>query len=138
MIDAISNNSKQNYIYNNFGKINADTLIVIKDQDYKIIMAFKTSRNIRNLLYSSKDLNYKSYKIYTGGTIDGEETNGLYTKINSYTGGEEITINSASINKEISQNNDISNNILKMLIIQTVLLLVFIAIYIKRNKCESI
>ncbi len=41
---------------------------------------------------------YKSYKIYTGGTIDGEETNGLYTNINSYTGGEEITFNDSSVN----------------------------------------
>ena len=87
MVDNISNESKQDFIYASFNQINADTLIVIKDQDDKIIFAFKTGRSIQNIVYSSKDLNYKSYKIYTGGEIDGSETNGLYTEINSYTDG---------------------------------------------------
>ena len=29
--------------------------------------------NIKTLLYSSSDLKYTSYKIYTGGTIEGTE-----------------------------------------------------------------
>ena len=133
MVDQISNDSKQDYIYASFNEISADTLIVIKDQDDNIITAFKTKRNISNLLYSSSDLDYESYKIYTGGDIDGEEVNGLYTTINSYTGGEEITFNNANMNITIN-NKDNSNNILIILISEIVLLVIFMIIYIKRNK----
>lgn len=132
MQDAISSESKQNYIYASFNTIEKDTLIVLKDQDDKIITAFKTSRNIRNLLYSSKDLNYKSYKIYTEGEIDGEETNGLYTKINSYTNGNEISFN--NISQNIKTSNNISNNVLIILLVEIILLITSLVIYIKRNK----
>ena len=138
MVDQVSNDSKQNFIYATFSKINADTLIVIKDQDNKIIIAFKTDRNIGNLLYSSKDLDYESYKIYTGGTIDGEETNGLYNKINSYTEGEEITFNGASMNIRASQNKDISNTVLIILIAEIVLLAISLTIYIKGSHKEQL
>ena len=60
MVDPISEDSKQDFIYASFNKIEANTLIVIKNQNDKIITAFKTDRNIGNLLYSSKDLKYKS------------------------------------------------------------------------------
>ena len=138
MVDQISSDSKQAFIYASFSGINANTLIVIKDQDNKIITAFKTDRNIGNLLYSSKDLDYESYKIYTGGTIDGEETNGLYTKINSYTDGEEITFNDASMNMRISQNKDISNTVLIILVAEIVLLVISLTVYIKRSHKEQL
>ena len=134
MTDQISTDSKQNFIYASFNQINADTLIVIKDQNNKVITAFKTGRNIGNLLYSSKDLEYTSYKIYTGGTIDGEETNGLYTKISSYTDGEEITFNDASMNMRTSQNKDISSTVLIIFISEIVLLSIFLTIYIIRSN----
>ena len=133
MIDAISSESKQNFIYASFNQIDVDTLIVIKDQDDKIITAFKTDRNIQNLLYSSSNLDYESYKIYIGGTIEGEETNGLYTKINSYTGGEEITFNDASSGMKQVINKDISKNVLIILISEIALLCTFLTIYIVRN-----
>ena len=138
MVDQISSDSKQDFIYASFNQINADTLIVIKDQNDKIITAFKTGRSIGNLLYSSKDLDYESYKIYTGGTIDGEETNGLYTKINSCTDGEEITFNVASMNIRTSQNKDISNTVLIILIAEIVLLAISLTIYIKRSHKKQL
>ena len=135
MMDQISSESKQKFIFTNFNKISADTLIVIKDQDDEIFTAFKTGRNISNLLYSSDDLEYDSYKIYTGGTIDGEETNGLYTKINDYTNGEEITFNNANMrmNNRSSQSNDNSNIVLIILIIEIVLFVILLTIYLKRS-----
>ena len=137
MVDQISSDSKQDFIYASFSKINADTLIVIKNQDDKIITAFKTNRSIGNLLYSSENLDYESYKIYTGGDIDGEETNGLYTKINSYTGGEEITFNDANMNRKISQNNDISNIVLIIFIFEIILLAILLMVYIKSSNKEE-
>ena len=90
--------------------------------------------SIQNMFYSSSDLNYKSYKIYTGGNIDGEETNGLYTKINSYTGGEEISFNDASITmKSLQDGNNKNNTILIILIIEIILLVISLSIYVKRN-----
>ena len=132
MVDPISNESKQKIIFASFSsQIKANTLIVIKDQDDKVITAFKTSRTIKNLLYSSKDLDYTSYKIYTGGTIDGEETNGLYTKVNSYTNGEEVSYsdssnNSMRNNKTTSDKKNISNTLLKALIIEITILVLFL------------
>ena len=132
MIDAISSDSKQNYIYASFNKLESETLIVIKDQSDKVITAFKTKRNIGNILYSSKNLSYKSFKIYTGGTIDGEETNGLYTKINSYENGEEITFNNVSMMNQ--SNKNISKNVLKIFICEVILLCVFLTTYIVRGR----
>ncbi len=140
MADAIASESKNKYIYASFDKISADTLIVIKDQDDKIITAFKTGRDIQNLLYSDSNLNYESYKIYTGGTIDGEETNGLYKTINSYTGGTEITfrettnMNRGMKRNQITSNNDTGGLLLKVLIGEILLLIVFVVIYIVSIK----
>lgn len=137
MVDQISSDSEQKFIYTSFNQISTDTLIVIKDQDNNIIAAFKTARDIQNLLYSSEDLNYETYKIYTGGTISGEETNGLYTKINSYTGGTEITTNNATgmqmpggMQGQRAQ-NDISNIVLIILVAEVVSLAITMTIYIK-------
>ena len=126
MTDGVSSESKQKYLYASFNTISKDTLIVIKDQDDNIITAFKTSRNIQNLLYSSKDLNYKSYKVYTGGTIDGTETNGLYTKINSYTDGEEIQYRDSS-SALITKDNS-NKLLLKLLLIESGVLILFVTI----------
>ena len=134
MNDQIAKDSKQKYIYANFNQIKADTLIVIKNQNDKILTAFKTNRNIKNLLYSSSNLDYESYKIYTGGTIDGSEVNGLYTKINSYTDGEEITFNDS--NNKVSTNNksNISKKVLMLLITETILLIICIILYVLTIK----
>lgn len=130
MVDAISSDSEQNYLFASFQKITEDTLIVIKDQNDEIITAFKTGRSIQNILYSSSDLDYDSYKIYTGGTIDGDETNGLYTKVNSYTNGEEISFSNISNEMNKNNKNNDSNIILIVLISEIVLLCISIVVYI--------
>lgn len=132
MVDQISDDSKQNFIYASFNKIPADTLIAIKDQDDAIITAFKTGRNIQNLVYSSSNLNYESYKLYTGGTIEGEETNGLYVVIDSYTGGEEIAFNNSSSKRLSSGQNSISNVAFVALIIEIALLSIALVFYCKK------
>ena len=132
MVDQISSESKQNFIYASFNMIAADTLIVIKNQSDEIITAFKTGRNIQNLVYSEPNLSYESYKLYTGGSIEGEETNGLYTMIDSYTGGEEITFSDLSSKKSFSGQNDISSIALVALIIEVVLLSAVLVFYCKK------
>ena len=140
MMDGISSESSQNYIYTNLnGKIDADTLVVIKDELDNIIAAFKANRTFKTILYSSPDLNTKTYKVYIGGTIDGEETNGLYTKINSYTNGEEASVsNTNNMVRNNSVNNNKNNTILYILLSQIFLLVAFIIgvylLYIKPKK----
>ena len=136
MNDTISNDSKQDFIYVSFNQLSADTLVVIKDQKDNIIMAFKTGRSISNLIYSSEDLDSDSYKLYAGGEIDGEETNGLYTKIDSYTGGEEISFNNGGNGPRGMNNNRNNNNnyLLISLIIELVLLALFIVIGVLTKK----
>jgi hypothetical protein len=96
MTDAIESDSKQKYLYATFNqKIDADTLIVINNANEKVLAAFKTDRSISNLLYSSAIYDGEDCKIYTGGEIDGEVKNGLYTTINSYSGGTEISYSKA-------------------------------------------
>ena len=133
MADAISSDSKQKFIYTNIN-VDKDTLVVIKNQDDEILMAFKTNRSIKTLLYSSKDLDYDSYKVYTGGEIDGEETNGLYTKINSYSGGDETTYSSVSSKtKTQTSTTNIEDILFKALIAEIGMLLALIVIVKYKN-----
>ena len=147
MIDEISSESKQDYIYASFDQISADTLIVIKDQDDKAIAAYKTGRSIKTLVYSESSLDYQSFKIYTGGNITGEETNGLYTSITSYSSGTEVSYNSLNGNNMNNKNdNGITNKnnfILKLLIgecslLGVVLLIIVLIRIIKKNKTQEI
>ena len=141
MVDPISNESKQKIIFASFSsQIKANTLIVIKDQDDKVITVFKTSRTIKNLLYSSKDLDYTSYKIYTGGTIDGEETNGLYTKVTSYTNGEEVSYQDSSNGmkqQETTKKKTISDTLLKALLIELGALVICIVAFVISNIIDK-
>lgn len=144
MADEISNDSKQKFIFVSFNKVSADTVIVLKDQDNNIIAAFKTDRDIQNLVFSKPDLNYESYKVYIGGTIEGKEINGLYSEIDSYTDGEEITSNNAnrSKNNEFGMNNKKTEQDTVALIAlgAEIVLLVFVStIYIvgKKNKIKE-
>lgn len=119
MADKIESSSKQKYIYVNFNsKVSKDSLIVIKDQDDEIITAFKTSKDTSTLLYSSEDLDYKSFAIYIGGEIDGEEINGLYTTINSYENGTLVSYSEVLSGNFKMINNNSDNFILKLLIIE--------------------
>lgn len=78
-----------------------------------------------------------SYKIYTGGTIDGDEKNGLYTKINSYSGGEVITTSNIESGKFERQNGNISNILLKALLIEIGTLLVFVSAIFISSKMKK-
>lgn len=135
MSDAIASDSKQNYLYVNFNsKIEKDTIIVIKDQDDNIITALKTSKDITTLLYSDEDLEYDSLKVYTGGTIEGDESDGVYTKVDSYTGGEEISFTTVNNTFEMKETSNISSTLLKVLLIEVGAFVLLLAYIIIDNK----
>lgn len=133
MADTVSSESKQKYIYVNLNStVEKDTLIVIKDQNDKIIMAFKTNKDIQTLFYSSDNLDYENFKIYTGGTIDGDYENGLYTNINSYEEGNELTYSIVRSFDNIKNRNSFSF-ISILLLIEIIGLIILIA-YILVDK----
>ena len=88
MYDAISSESKQNYMVLSFtNRITDNTLITLLNENDEVMMAYKTDRTYTNLVYSSADLDKGTYYLYKGGEIDGDETNGYYSKVNKYSKG---------------------------------------------------
>lgn len=140
MTDMIDSSSKQNYIYVRFNsKIEAGTLLAIKDQDDKLIMAFETDKTISTLFYSTEDLNYESFKIYSGGNIIGEKVNGLYTKVTQYDNGSELGYSEVNSFKEFNRVNEKSNQfILCLLIIEVISLIIVVGYALISNKNKKV
>lgn len=135
MADKISDDSKQKYIYVTLNsKVEKDSLIVIKDQDDNIIVAFRTDKTISNLFYSSDDLKYNNFKVYVGGEIDGEEENGLYTKINNYVEGNEISYSLVSSAKERINGFGFIGNLLIGEVICLAIVIIYVVIDSKKRK----
>lgn len=92
MADGINSGSKQKYLQKTLtNKVSKDTLITITDKQDNPLAAFKADRSYSVLTISTPEITTEDVTIYEGGTIDGEETNGLYTKINLYAKGKERT-----------------------------------------------
>lgn len=88
MLDQISNESKQNFMTLQFqNKQQENNVITILDENENVIMSYKTDRTYSYLVYSSKDLVEGTYSVYKDGTVEGEESNGVYTNISKYTKG---------------------------------------------------
>ena len=88
MADTVSNDSGQNFINLVFkNKQDAGTLIGMTSADGVPVMGYLADRSFTNLIYSSTDLQETTYYVYCGGSISGEEINGLYTEINAYVPG---------------------------------------------------
>ncbi|MBP5684285.1 MAG: carbohydrate-binding domain-containing protein [Bacilli bacterium] len=133
--DKIIDESKQNYLYITLNdEIEEDTLIVIKDENDKVLMAYKTDRSFKNLLYTSPNLNYKAYKLYVGGDIIGKETNGLYDEIEDYKGG---TLIYSSDNNDHPINDNTDSMILIYIGVLVIVLLGFIISSYRKAKKEE-
>lgn len=101
MLDTISNQSTQNFLVFNFREQQeADSLITLLDSNDNVVMAYKTDRTYKNLVFSSPTLTDGNYSLYKDGTIEGtitytlstdDTTHGLYTSANvtSYEKGTE-------------------------------------------------
>ena len=136
MTDKIDSSSQKN-IYVTFNEtISANTLLVIKDENDNIITAFKTNKDIKTLFYTTKDLSYNSYKIYKDGEIEGQEENGLYYSIDSYTDGTLVNYSSSDnfMGGSNNKDEDISSKLLNVLLIESValiLVIIYVLIYKK-------
>lgn len=73
----------------------ADTLVCLTDSNDNPIIAYKSDRTFTNIIFSSPDISETTYHLYTGGTIEGTVTNGVYTSITGYTGGTQQSYSGA-------------------------------------------
>ncbi len=91
MSQAHSEESSQEGIFMTYPEVqSAGTLIFIKDSEGKTILSFEPSKDYQTVFISSPELTKdNSYTLYSGGTSNGEEADGLYTDGN-VDGGTEV------------------------------------------------
>lgn len=138
MADAVSKDSKQNFLQLQFrDKISKDTLITITNKNKEAITALKADRAYSVLVISAPQFTDEEFYVYEGGTIEGTNENGLYTKITSYTLGTEKEYNSTAfdmgIGKEFErnfENMNASNKNNKIYIYTIIILAVILVILI--------
>ena len=93
MYDMIEMDSEQDFILIPFNEqIKEGTLVTVVDEKDEPVIAFEAQRDYTILTMSNPELGKGNYTVYKGGTIEGESTNGLYTKITSYTKGEKVEV----------------------------------------------
>lgn len=141
MADAVSSDSKQEFMQLQFKtKVEKDELITITEQNQSPLVAFKTDREYTVLTVSTEDFVNNSNIVYEGGTIEGISTNGLYTKITSYTPGVKKEYNETSDMKNFGGdfNKMQDNNIyLYTFVILLVVLIVLVAIVVITKRKEK-
>lgn len=142
MADAVSSDSKQEFMQLQFKtKVEKDELITITDQNQSPLVAFKTDREYTVLTVSTEDFVNNSNIVYEGGTIEGISTNGLYTKITSYTPGVEKEYNETSDMKnfggDFNKMQDNNNIYLYTFVILLVVLIVLVAIVVITKRKEK-
>lgn len=96
MSDEIKDDSKQGFIYLNFGsQLSAGTTIVVTDSNDNPVAAYTSDRTFTNIVFASSSLNEGTYHVYRDGEIIGTENDGLYTSITSYKDGTQQSYTSA-------------------------------------------
>lgn len=110
MYDEVNSNSAQRFMVLSFNtRPSENDLITLIDESNNPIFSYKTDRSYSSLVYSSPLLSDSTYYLYTGGTIDGEEKNGYYTKINSYELGTQLAYSSQGTNNGMPGGNNNGN-----------------------------
>ena len=68
-----------------------DDLVVVTDQGGKPVFAYDFPHDYMYIAFSTPELKEGIYHVYLGGEIEGKSENGLYTQIDSYTPGIQMT-----------------------------------------------
>ncbi|OAB47388.1 carbohydrate-binding domain-containing protein [Paenibacillus antarcticus] len=91
MTQAPSDTSSQHSISMTFTETQqAGTIIHLEDSEGNTILTFAPSKNYQSVVMSSPDLKETgSYTLYSGGTSNGSETNGIYAD-GEYVGGTKV------------------------------------------------
>lgn len=92
MYEKISDESAQSHAQFYFAeKQKGGAPLVMTDTEGKFILAYTPINDFSILEFSSADLtDGQTYYLYSGGTLTGSVTNGIYTEVESYTGGVQL------------------------------------------------
>jgi len=86
MYDPIEADSAQLFMMLEFAE-KTDHLVVVTDENDQPIFACDFPHSYTYIAFSSPLLAEGTYRVYLGGEIEGEQTDGLYTSITAYTPG---------------------------------------------------
>lgn len=86
MYDPIEGDSEQAFMMLEFSEA-TDGLLVITDENDTPIFAYDFPYSYKYIAVSTPEMAEGSYRVYLGGEIEGEQTDGLYTAITTYTTG---------------------------------------------------
>ena len=86
MYDPIETDGNQLFMMLEFSE-STDELVVVTDENDKPVFAYDFPHSYTYIAFSTPELAQGAYRVYLGGEIEGEETNGLYTSIASYVPG---------------------------------------------------
>ena len=86
MYDPIEADSSQLFMMLEFAE-KTDQLVVVTDENDQPVFAYDFPHSYTYIAFSSPALKEGTYRVYLGGEIAGEQTDGLYTSITSYTPG---------------------------------------------------
>lgn len=90
MYDPIDANSQQLFMMLEFGEATNDLIVVTDEQDVPVF-AYDFPHDYMYIAFSTPELKENAtYRVYLGGEITGEETDGLYTSITSYVPGTRL------------------------------------------------
>lgn len=92
MYEEISADSAQQYVQFYFAQTQkGGEPLVITDTDGNYILAYTPLNDFSILEFSSSALSDgATYYLYSGGTLTGTVSNGIYTQVDSYTGGTQL------------------------------------------------
>lgn len=92
MYEGIEESSKQQFMQMYFSETQkSDDVIVIANAENKPIIAFKPINSFTILECSTEEFKDGIYYVYVGGTVIGDEKDGVYTNITSYEGGTKLS-----------------------------------------------
>ena len=89
MYDSLEDSSEQLYMFLQFSE-STDDLICITDENGKAIFAYDFPFSYSYISLSCPQLEEGTYHVYVGGVVDGNESDVLYTDIESYSGGTQM------------------------------------------------
>ncbi|MBR4040528.1 MAG: carbohydrate-binding domain-containing protein [Clostridia bacterium] len=86
MYDPIEEASGQLFMMLEFAE-ETDQLVVVTDENDKPVFAYDFPYDYMYIAFSTPELTEGTYRVYLGGEIEGEQTDGLYTQITAYKPG---------------------------------------------------
>ena len=95
MLDPVEAGGDQLFMMLSFDRKNSG-LIVVTDENDRPVFAFELPHPYSCAAFSSPEFKAGAYRVYLGGEIEGEVSDGLYTSIRAYTPGTRLTHSGAS------------------------------------------